>query len=235
MPTMNVPLVGEVEQKYVYAGGAVIAGILGYAYWTKSRTSNQSEEYLVPIDELVQTGSSSTPGLPAANTPVPDPDTLPPGTADEWSRRVTAQLAELGYDPVFVSTTLGKYLGRQDLTQAEADLIRTAIAMVGYVPGTETYPIKVAKPAPTPEPEPEKPATQPTQPTQPTQRIYTLPSAMTVKEACKAIYGSYQWNGNGGRLYYANEGVIVGAARAAGVWKDYADFKMPAGTTLVVP
>ncbi len=39
MPTVKVPGIGQVEKKYVYIGGALVAGIVGYAYWSRARAT----------------------------------------------------------------------------------------------------------------------------------------------------------------------------------------------------
>jgi len=238
--TVTLPAVGSVKKQYVMAGGALVVGIVGYAYWQKAKTP-PIEEYVVPLDQIVDPASSTTAGITtAANTSTPDPSTLPPGTPAEWSQRVVQALSEIGFEPDFIATTVGKYLARQELEQKEADLIRTAIALIGNVPGQEPYPIKVKKEAPKEEPKPTptptpNPTPAPAPAPAPAQRTVSLPHPMNIKQATMYYYGSYQWNGNGGRFYWANEGTIVSSARAHGVWKDYADFVMPAGTTLVLP
>lgn len=72
-------------------------------------------------------------------------------------------------------------------------------------------------------------STTPTTPAATAKSGWTLPTSMTIKQVAQQLYGSSSWNGPAGRLYYANEGTVVGAARNAGVNSNYADYKLPAG------
>lgn len=73
--------------------------------------------------------------------------------------------------------------------------------------------------------------------TTPASNTWTLPRAMTARQAAEAIFGggaASAWNGGGGRLYWGNESTIVNAARAGG-YNDsskFYDSPLPAGTVL---
>lgn len=128
--TINLPGGGPgVQKKWVLAGGALVAGIVGYAYLRRSRTTTPvvtppTPSELPPADfSTVSTGGGVTDtGLQFITTNA------------QWSADATAKLTDLGYDSVAVSTALGKYLASQFVTSQEAQYIYTAIALSGHPP-----------------------------------------------------------------------------------------------------
>lgn len=135
--TIDVPALGTIPKKYVVIGGSVAAGIVAYAWWNAGRGT--AEEEPLPVD-VGDTGIPTdgyvnpAPGGSSTSGGEIDPSTLPPTTNDEWMRRAVAALEGIGYDPRTVADVLGRYLGRQYVTTAQADIIRTALAFVGPVP-----------------------------------------------------------------------------------------------------
>lgn len=238
--TMDVPGVGSVDKRWVWGGLAAAGGFVAFVWYRRRRSGG-------PVEYVADPATGSTGGSDVYQNPAPsysqDADTskLPPTTDQEWLSRVVEVLT--WYEPGYLSSVLSKYIARLPLTTSEASLVRESWAWIGKPPGNQQIiltqtssapgdgpPAPEPEPAPTPAPTP-TPAPAPT----PAPRTYTVPAPMTVKDVGRAVYGEYVWNGSTGRLYWANEGVIVGAARAAGVWSDYADFKLPAGTVLVIP
>lgn len=153
-PEVDVPGVGNVDQKYVWAGGALVAGIVGYAWWKRSTSSAP----VVPgVDTFPDAGTGGASGYQN-----PDPNNPPsihpggigsaPTTDVEWTARVTETLGNMGYDVLALSKVLAKYLARQPLSPEETSWIQTAWAYVGKPPGG-SYPI-TPTPIPTTPPPP---------------------------------------------------------------------------------
>lgn len=141
--TVDVPAVGRVDKRYVYAGMALVAGIVGYAWWVRSRQASAATADPLAIEpEQPQTGGAYSNPRPVTSTV----DGTDPGaitTNTQWSARVTEKLGQLGYDSAFLSATIGAYLARQQLTADQGELIRTAWAYAGKPPeGPDTFTLK---------------------------------------------------------------------------------------------
>jgi hypothetical protein len=140
--TVKVPGLGPTNKKWVYAGGALIVGLVGYAYWTRAKQA--------PVVEPVNPDA-----LPEDRVPFTDQDVSSgagqsfsgglPTTVAEWVQRATDRLAEFSADPLAVAAALGKFVTRQQLTATEADIVRQAIGQFGPPPG-ETLPILLLPP-----------------------------------------------------------------------------------------
>lgn len=88
------------------------------------------------------------------------PPTSTPGFSSNaaWAQAAESYLAQTaGSDPTAVSAALGKYLTGQQVTDAQAQIIQSAIAFEGYPPvsGADSYPPSIRQaPVPTPTPTP---------------------------------------------------------------------------------
>jgi hypothetical protein len=133
--TMQVPAVGKVKRQWVFAGLALSAGIVGYAYWARSRLP--AEE--APGEGDAYGGEQWSPDAyagatePGGSTVEPVEGAAPLTNAD-WAQRVTDLLEGAGFERTFAATTIGKYLSGNPLTLSEKLLIQTAIALLGYPP-----------------------------------------------------------------------------------------------------
>lgn len=150
--TVKVPGLGPMKKAYVYAGVALFVGIVGYAYWSKSKTDNTV--YLDPAElpygqEIDTSASPTTGGLSYNNTEDDDPTYGAPRTNNEWSDRAISRMEWLSYDGQAVAVAIGKYLARQQLTQTEADMIRTIHGLIGRPPEGD-YPILLGPTVPAP-------------------------------------------------------------------------------------
>lgn len=145
---MKLPGVGQVQTKYVWAGGAAVAGVVAYAWWHAGSSSNATPAVVDPlVDSAGLTGDPAGSGgyvNPAPAGAVADPTAgTAPTTNAEWSAAATDALERVGFDTAFIGSTLGKYLDRQPLTTAEGAAVRVAWAYVGRPPGG-SYPIVTA-------------------------------------------------------------------------------------------
>lgn len=145
MSTVTVPGVGPVDAKYVYAGGALVVGIVGYSYWRRSAGSGSAEVVETLPDDAgtgdVADGWGNTPGQSGNSNGswVPDGD-RDPATAAEWTNLAVERMTNIGYDGQAVASAIGMWLGRQNLTQDQADMIRVVKALMPAVPGYNPEP-----------------------------------------------------------------------------------------------
>lgn len=139
--TVQVPAVGRVKKQYVIAGAALVAGIVGYAYWRAAQAPADLPAYTeedVISDGVTDTaggvagGSANSGGTSVDNSTTPDTDA-------EWVQLSRDALAGV-FDDAALSIALGRYIGRESLTAAQADMVRAAIGSIGYPPGGK-YPI----------------------------------------------------------------------------------------------
>lgn len=144
---VKLPGIGPVDQKWLYAGGALVAGIVGWAYLhrpTPAPTDPGAGSGDFGSGEGVDDGSGWTSAPPPGGSTVTggdpvDPEHLPPTTNAEWTRRVIDYLAgSLGWDAGTVAAALGKYLARQPIAPGtESDTIAAALAAWGKPPQGE--------------------------------------------------------------------------------------------------
>lgn len=154
MPTVTLPAIGTVERKYVLAGGAVVAGIVAYAYW-KHRSASSAANAASAIDPATglpySAENQATTGYVNPN-PNADGSSTVSGTGAittdaQWTADVETKLTGL-YDATFLVNTLGKYLAGQALTSDEALLIRAAWAVSGHPPGNQQIILTTTNPNP---------------------------------------------------------------------------------------
>lgn len=174
MADVKVPGVGTVPKKGVAAGLAVLALILGIAYYRHSKNKaapaadmSQDPNAIDPATGLtygeeaagIQSGTLAGAGTPFGDTsgivgydaqgqPVyadqvgygPAPSFVSNGA---WSQAVQQYLvATTGADAGTVAAALGTYLAGQPLTDAQAQIVHSAIAFFGQPPqaGSNGYP-----------------------------------------------------------------------------------------------
>lgn len=159
--TVKIPGMGQVDKKWVYAGTAVVAGIVLYAYWVRSRnveptTSDYTGEDLEGTDYGYDGSVGEYTGATGSQPPVYEDNNPFPTTNAEWTIQAVDKLTDIGYEGITVSAALGKFLGRLDLTEAQADIVRQAVALLGPPP-TGEYPIKVSAGDPVTPPTPKEP------------------------------------------------------------------------------
>lgn len=147
--TMNIPAIGKVKTTYVWVGGALVAGIVGYAYWKKSQEAPTDFVGASP-DDFGATDYDSPLGSSGGNstgqfTSV-DPDAI--DTNGEWTQAAIEKLTSYGWESTAVATALGRYLSRQGLTEEQVTIVQAALAAFGPPPVGGPYPITNALPPP---------------------------------------------------------------------------------------
>jgi hypothetical protein len=126
----------QYPKSYLYIGAAAVAGIVGYAWWTKGGGFGE-EEPAPMFDEF---------GNPIAG---PSPLATPPTVLDsnldvddrtgfvtnaDWSQFAISHLQGLGLDAPTVASAIGKFLQRKPLSVLEADMVGQAVAVAGWPP-----------------------------------------------------------------------------------------------------
>lgn len=133
--TTELPGVGKVKKGYVVAGGALVVGIVGYAWWARSRSSEEAApDFYADTrtgSELPGDGYTNPGGIDTGGDQ--DDGERAPRTDEEWAARVLEKLT--WYEPGYVSGIIARYLANQIVTATEANVIREAWAQVGKPPG----------------------------------------------------------------------------------------------------
>jgi hypothetical protein len=145
-------------KKVAIIGGAVAAGIVGYA-WYKNGDSGApvsavDAENPAAVDEydspLGNSGTNST----ATSSGNVDPDAI--NTNAKWTQAAVETLQGAGWDATAVFSALGKLLAFKTLSATEADIAQAAKAAQGEPPVGGPYPIKEGLPVPSPSTNPTK-------------------------------------------------------------------------------
>jgi hypothetical protein len=174
---VKVPIVGNVKTPYVYAAGAAVLGIAGYAWMTRRPVEEEGFAVELPVDEyappnIVDSGISvggQAVGEPIARTNV------------EWRNMAQAEGEALGFTQAVMQSALTKYLGKGRLNATEAAAMAAVVAILGQPPTGGPYNILLEPftPPPTQPPPTEPPPTQPP-PTQPPPSAPPPPPAPSV-------------------------------------------------------
>lgn len=112
----------------VYGAGALTAGIVGYAWFTKGKAASApitTQEPTLPEPVPVPTDSTDfgvTGGGP------------PPTTNAQWSNTALSNLIALGLDGPGVSAAIGKFLDHKPLSIMEQSWVQQAVAVAGNPP-----------------------------------------------------------------------------------------------------
>jgi len=127
--SVDVPAVGRVKKQYVYVAVALVAGIVGYAWWHRSTAAPTDVpaygEGDVTADGIADTaggragGSANSGGL-AVN------ESGTPATDAEWARAAT-EVLQGGYDVGAIQAAIGRYLTHQSLSSDQEAIVRAAI------------------------------------------------------------------------------------------------------------
>lgn len=160
--TVKLPVVGSVKKQYLWIGGALVAGIAGYAYYRSTVNAAAEAQSTDTVDYgATDTTSADTYGTDygaydyayAGSTPdymnpsvypdyydytdsYGDSSTYlqPPATDQQWAQQAISFLESTGVEAGTASSAVGTYMGGLCLTSDQADLIRRALATAGDPP-----------------------------------------------------------------------------------------------------
>lgn len=126
--TVDVPAVGKIDKKYVMIGGALVVGIVGYAWWTRSRTP------AVPQWDVDSVGESSyrAPAGGSSNYTGEAPAGIT--TNQQWSNEALSWFQANGYDSVTGAMAIARYLAKKPLNTKEQDFMQVVTAQIGQPP-----------------------------------------------------------------------------------------------------
>lgn len=226
--TLNIPKVGPVKKQYVIGVVSVAGAYVVYRWWSsRSSVPTVVDPSAGPSDFKNPDPNAPTTDIPTVTNPnVGDK----PTTNAEWTAKAVADLENLGFEPGFVVTTLGKYLAGELLTLAEAALVRSAIALEGSPPNgapnirtTPTTPVRNDPPATLPSPRQPapprvttptpKPATPKPTPKPPTRvRTHTVRRSDTLSSIAQTYYG-HGTPAYYNKIYNANAALIESVAK----------------------
>lgn len=136
---VKLPVIGPTNKVWVYAGGALIAGFVGYAWWTRARPGEGVEE----LEEEAIPQERTPPPTVVGSEDFDDENVRAIiNTNPEWYVAAVEYLSTTGgYDFTTVTLTLGKFLARRQLTEAEANIVQAAKGAVGEPPQGGPWPI----------------------------------------------------------------------------------------------
>ena len=145
--TVTVPAVGPVKRQWLYISGAAIVGYVGFAYW---RARKQATPTTPSVDDFgvgTYTPPEQVPVTQAATGEFGSGGVFDTPTNNaQWSILAVQRLSDIGFDLLFASVTIGKYLARRELTIPEVELIQAALSQVGTPPQGGPYPVLPAHP-----------------------------------------------------------------------------------------
>lgn len=138
---VKLPVIGPVDQRWAYAGAALIAGIVGVAWWRRGMAEPAADAAVDPgmTDGLAEgvTDGSPWPFRPVGGSTVDGSQAggSAPTTNEEWVQEALDKMEAAGWNRTAVAVALGKYLARKPLTApAETQLVQTALAIEGHPP-----------------------------------------------------------------------------------------------------
>lgn len=150
--TVNLPAMGNVRKEWVYAGTALVVGIVGYAYF-KRRAST------TPTTDTTGQTSASTDAFQGAALPMSSYDAYgnlvasqsATGPPANWALQAVDYLANVfGYDRQTAGLAITHYLNGATLTPAEADIVGLARSVIGNSPDNLPVVVGASTPSSTP-------------------------------------------------------------------------------------
>ncbi len=134
---IDIPKIGKVKKTYVYGAAGIVGVYVAYRWWNSGQTVDEDavapEESTGTIGADVGSGSGGYDynGSAASDSTVGNVIS----SNSQWSQSVVSYMTDsLGYDGATVGLAIAKYLRGEKLTTAEANIVRTALAVYGQPP-----------------------------------------------------------------------------------------------------
>jgi hypothetical protein len=143
-PTVNLPVIGTVPRTAAIGGAALVAGIVGYAYFKRAQNAAAANAAAAAAPNSDYGDPDVLPvvpgGAPGGFGPVnggSQTGSAPPANAildnSQWTAAVRDRLAGT-YPEAVLMDAIGAFLNKQPLTSEQQKIIRAAIAVAGYPP-----------------------------------------------------------------------------------------------------
>lgn len=140
---IDVPGVGNVKSTYVVVAAAAAGGFVLFAWWRR-RSSNEVPGMIPVVDPSQIPATDYVPPSGGGATGHQDLTGDAITTNAEWFRAAEEHLGRSGgWEPKFIATALGAFLDRQEVSEDQAQLIRSARGAVGDPPVNGPWTIKV--------------------------------------------------------------------------------------------
>jgi len=166
-PTVTVPVIGTVQRRWLFVGGAAVAVIVAYAYMRRRATVNAPATF-DPATGSPTSGGTYVNPVPGGNGGSDTVDSTPTSidTNAQWVQAVIADLAGLDINVQFALTALGNYLaaphnGTVALDEDQLRIVRQAWALRGQPPEGAATPVLATPGVTTPPPSTTPPPTPP--------------------------------------------------------------------------
>lgn len=128
--TVKLPGIGDVKTTYVYVGGALVAGIVGYAWWSRRNSAAQAPVW--DVDSVPET-EYNAPGGGSSNYTGAAPEGVYT-TNTQWSNAALSWFQSNGYDPITAALAIARYLAKKPLNVKEQEFLQVVTAQVGEPP-----------------------------------------------------------------------------------------------------
>lgn len=141
--SIKLPVIGPVNEKWVYVGGALVVGIVGYAWWTRGGKSAPSpaEDADFLAEDIAQGREPPPTVVGSESFDTSGASAIIDNNAEWYTAAVDYLSVTGGYDFTFTTLALGKFLARRTLTEQEANLVQAAKGAVGEPPQGGPWPI----------------------------------------------------------------------------------------------
>lgn len=144
MATVTLPAIGQVDQRWLVGGGALVVGVVGFAWWHRGVASANAAAADTSATDPTATDATAegvSDGTPWPFRPIggstidPAAGGTAPTTNETWTQEALDKMEAAGWDRQLVATAIGKFLARKPLkVPDETELIQTVLALEGHPP-----------------------------------------------------------------------------------------------------
>lgn len=128
--TVKLPGIGQVKTTYVYIGGALVAGIVGYAWWSR-RGSSAAQAPTWDVDSVGETGYVSPGGGSSFTAP---PPTGAYASNQEWANKALSWGLDHGFEFTLVAGAIALFLAKKPVSAKQGEFLQQALPQIGPPP-----------------------------------------------------------------------------------------------------